>query len=101
VTSLFDLGLRSLDPSLLRYTTATGFVGDVDVGDGIELRIPTRGRGGGFESGELVVDNDGMRRADEPTVSDASGAQLAGLQPLRRGYRLATRGGGELLLPCG
>jgi hypothetical protein len=99
--SLFEHGVRALDTSQRRYSTATGFVGDLEIGEGVLLEIPARRRGGGFERGELVVDNDGLRRAAEPTVESAEGAELAGYQPLRRGYRLVAPDGRELALPCG
>jgi hypothetical protein len=101
VSSLFEHGVRALDTSQRRYSTATGFVGDLEIGEGVLLEIPARRRGGGFERGELVVDNDGLRRAAEPTVESAEGGELAGYQPLRRGYRLVVPDGRELALPCG
>jgi hypothetical protein len=100
VSSLFERGVRALDTTSRTYTTATGFVGDLEIGDGVSLEVPSRRRGSGFERGELVVDNDGLRRAGEPTVRSAIGQELAGYQPLRRGSRLAASDGSELALPC-
>jgi hypothetical protein len=100
VGSLFDHGVRALDTSRRTYTTATGFVGDLEIGEGVTLEVPARKRGADFERGELVVDNDGLRRAGEPTVRGANGQELAGYQPLRRDSRLVSSDGSELALPC-
>lgn len=100
VISLFELDVRALDASRRTYTTASGFVGDLEIGDGVTLDVPARRRGADFERGELVVDNDGLRRAGEPTVRSASGQELAGYQPLRRESRLVSSDGSETALPC-
>ena len=100
VISLFELDVRALDASRRTYTTASGFVGDLEIGDGVTLDVPARRRGADFERGELVVDNDGLRRAGEPTVRSASGQELAGYQPLRRESRLVSSDGTAITLPC-
>jgi hypothetical protein len=101
VRSLFELGVRSLHAASRTYTTDSGFVGDIDVGAALALSIPRGGRRGGFERGELVVDNDGLRRAGEPVVERAEGGELSGYQPLRAGYVLRAASGPPVPLPCG
>ena len=96
--SLFELGIRQVAVGLDTYTTAKDFVGDVDFR--AEAVFHLVGRRRGPSRGALALDADGLRRAEGPSLVDAEGRPLEGIQRLRAGQALVDAGGVAHPIAC-
>jgi hypothetical protein len=98
-SSLYELGIRTIDVNLKFFTTPDKERGDIDVDEAIHIGLVGKGRLVG-ESGVLVIDADRLARGGEIKLVDGSGTLLAGFQALRPGLALKTADGGRLPLLC-
>ncbi|MGB6336446.1 MAG: hypothetical protein WBG96_12620 [Thermoanaerobaculia bacterium] len=98
-SSLYDLGIRTIDVDLKFFTTPDKERGDIDVDGAIHIELVGKGRLVG-EPGVLVIDADRLARGGEIKLVDGSGTLLAGLQTLRPGLALETADGSRLPLLC-
>jgi hypothetical protein len=98
-SSLYELGIRTLDVNLKFFTTPDKERGDIDVNEAIHISLVGKGRLAG-ESGVLVIDADRLARGGEIKLVDGSGTLLAGIQALSPGLALETGDGGRLPLLC-
>ena len=98
-SSLYELGIRTIDVNLKFYTTPDKERGDIDVDEAIHFELVGNGRLVG-EFGVLVVDADRLARGGEIQLVDGSGTLLAGVQALRPGLELETADGSRLPLLC-
>jgi hypothetical protein len=98
-SSLYELGIRTIDVNLKFFTTPDKERGDIDVDEAIHIELVGKGRLAG-ESGVLVIDADRLARGGEIKLVDGSGTLLAGIQALRPGLALETADGSRLPLLC-
>jgi hypothetical protein len=98
-SSLYDLGIRTIDVNLKFFTTPDKETGDIDVDEAIHIELVGKGRLVG-NSGVLVIDGDRLARGGEVQLVDGAGTQLAGIQALRPGLALETADGSRLPLLC-
>jgi hypothetical protein len=98
-SSLYELGIRTINVDLKFFTTPDKERGDIDVDKAIHIGLVGKGRLVG-ESGVLVIDADRLARGGEIKLVDGSGTLLAGFQALRPGLALETADGGRLPLLC-
>lgn len=96
--SLFDLDIRGVTVELDAYTTEQDFVGDIAFDDEAVFRLVGRRRGP--DRGSLAIDADGLRRGEGPSLVDAEGQPLRGIQRIRAGQALVDGNGARHPIAC-
>ncbi len=97
--SLYDLGIREIDVNLRFYKLDDGFKGDITIDDRIRFELAGK-RKSSRRSMILFVQASRLARSGSLRLVDASGALLAGDQPLAPGVALQTAEGKRLPLLC-
>ncbi len=97
--SLYDAGVREIDVNLGFYKLADGLAGDITVDDRIRLALIGK-RKSTRQSTILFIQASRLARAGNLQLVDASGALLAGDQPLAPGMALLTAEGKRLPILC-
>jgi hypothetical protein len=97
--SLYDLDIREIDVNLRFYKLADGFTGDITLDDRIRFGLLSK-RKSGKRPMILFIQASRLARSGSLRLVDASGALLAGDQPLAPGVALQTAEGKRLPLLC-
>lgn len=101
ITSTWEEKVREIATDLDSFIGGKrGFMGEIRLGDYVELDLHGDGFGASSDDGVLVIDASALKRGDGPELLTPEGEPLDGFQPFTRGLRLRDAAGGVTRLDC-
>lgn len=100
--SAYGAGVREIGRELRDFYRRKGSLGEIRRGELLLFDIGGDGFGGGrrVDDGALAVDADALRRGDGPSLLDADGRPITGIQPFTPNWQLDLGGGQIVKLEC-